>query len=620
MADQVLRGLGLALALALALPRLTDGPQTVLGVLGEVLAFSLVGGALLVLGRALPVSWRDRVGGGLMGALPGLAAGLLSVVGLWDGGRLVGITVGIGVFGALTALGASLPDRQRAYGLAAGWTGAVALTWLTLTGTLPLGSLVGVAAWAAGSAWLIGHRGAPLAVVGAALFALTPPLGSGPRPPWSAAPPDVPRPDVLLIVVDSLRADHGAAMQTYQRLAEEGVAFPVAVASAPWTLPAMASVFTGQPVHVHGAGRTGEGRRAGIRPELPTLAERLHQAGYDTAAVLALNPNLDARFGFARGFDWFDMEGDQRGRWALPAGADHVARPLSTHLARLLARNSLPLFRIVNGGPFTDAERVVDRALEVLAARRPDRPLFLALHLMDPHLPYRHVVDAPIDETHRRELFNVHVADLRAGGPWEAPRRQEAVRAAYAHEVHKVDQALMRLLDQLPAAPAGRVIVLTSDHGEELWEHGGIEHGHALWEPVVRVPLVIAGVQAGGRQVAGHEDIVPTVLSAAGLPVDPELPGVDLNGAPRPRPILTQNLLWTSSPDGWAVRDGPWKLISPGDLLFEVSTDPDERRDRSNQAPERVQRLRALAPPPLQPGPAVQEPPREALRALGYLE
>lgn len=457
--------------------------------------------------------------------------------GVWASDAVGGaLTLGLLGVGAILAA----PRPGLGIGLVAGtWCASVA--WVV--SDQPLAAVVGAVGLcgAARSAW-------PLRLAIAGVCGLTGPLGltvgllAGIGARWSPlgivaalgailAPAEaVTGTGTLLIVVDALRAD--AALPVARRIGAPGEAW----ATAPWTLPSMASLLTGQPVDVHQAGHV-PGGEASIHADVPLLAERFSAGGYHTVAVTS-NPMCRSELGFGRGFAWFD--GD-----ACPLAWNGAARPMAVQVALRLGW--------LDDTDRQGAERQVDRVLAALAGR--EGPTFAWLHLMDVHLPYRH----------------------GSGPAHRAPRDRvaalppEVVRAAYRGEVEAVDRALTRLLDALPP---GWTVVLTSDHGEELWDHGGYEHGHGFWEELLTVPLVISGVEV--PHGASLLDVAPTLLRAAGLPTD-GLAGRPLQDPLPERFLLAQDLLYGPA-RSYAVRRGDEKIVvGPESVRFDLGRDPGER-------------------------------------------
>lgn len=418
-----------------------------------------------------------------------------------------------------------------------------------------------------------------------------------------------PRPDnVLLVVVDTLRADHlgayGAERPTspaFDAWAAEGLLFERAWATSPWTLPSVASILTGLEPARHGAGRprrdAGKRNFTGLADGVETLAERLAAAGRATGAVVN-NPFLHEKFGVARGFESWDYEA---------AGRTRSRR----------------------------ADESVDAALAWLD-RVGDRPWLLLVHLFDPHLAYdapapylgRFTGGEPPAERRRKPSW---IRDrLRRGGFDLAP-----LTAAYDEEILFVDSQLERLRRGLEERDlAGRtLVVLTSDHGEELGDHGGFEHGHSVYDELLRVPLVLVGpgIEPGRiRAPVGLVDLAPTVLAALGLEAPPELPGVSLLGAPpAARTLVAERTLYGEEEK--AAMRWPWKLQwsprSGAALLFDLEADPGERVDLAAQEPEVTQRMRALLEALERAGertrggaPALDAETERELRSLGYVD
>ncbi len=581
--------------------------------------------------------------------------------------HVVDVAASLGLLGAVFSVGALLSTRG-ARGRIAGWTvqalATAAVCWGVvgpaavdggggeLAGALVLSvaaawgawrlrddRVVGVGPWEAigalalaiAAAWSLEPAIAPVEAIArlvATLLALGAVAHAGPRswpaiagcaavaawwpatidaPVWDAEG-DASGPDLVLITVDTLRADQAAKMESWSRLAAAGASTLDATAASPWTLPSMAAVMTGQPVRGHGARRE-KGAFAAVRADVPMLAEQLAARGYDTAAVVAPNPWLGASFGFSRGFAHFDHLRDAS-IGALPRGRYAGGRARPTVARWLTAAGALP------ERPHGEAFDVVERASETLADRRSGRPLFLWVHLLDPHLPYTHAVD--LDELSHAERVALTSLSRREVVGGRTALDRSVIEAAYRHEVEVVDRAILRLLDELGPEPAnGRVVALTADHGEELWDHGGFEHGHALWQEVVGVPLVLVG---GPRQLdepAAPLDVHDHLLRAAGLSPPRQ---------PTPRMLVVENLMHGADPAAQrAVRVGELKLVLTGDqaALYDLGADPGEQHDLSAERADAVARLRAaLARGDDAPAGAVVDLTGDLglLRALGYVE
>jgi arylsulfatase A-like enzyme len=379
---------------------------------------------------------------------------------------------------------------------------------------------------------------------------------------------------------------------------------PARGAPSPWTLPSFASLYTGRFPSRHGAGRVvvREGRRDFTRLDdaLPTLAERLAERGYATGAIVG-NAALAPEFGMARGF----------------AGYDYA--PATNAFTRR-------------------ADTVVDRALAWIDARG-DAPFFLVVHLFDPHMnydappPYRGRYTAGLPS--RRTLPVEGARELRQSPGSVSPAGRRFIAAAYDEEVAFAADQVARLLAALAERGLlGRgLVVLTSDHGEELFEHGGFEHGHALWQEVIGLPLVVwgAGV-ASGEETAPVSlvDLAPTLLAATGAEPLPDPDGISLWGnltrgdALPDRGLLAEGSLY--GPERKALIRWPLKLVwqveSGERALYELASDPGERAPLADD-PRAAALQRELAARVSAPAGAPAELAPEtldALRELGYAE
>jgi arylsulfatase A-like enzyme len=377
-------------------------------------------------------------------------------------------------------------------------------------------------------------------------------------------------------------------MASVGRLAQRGAVWPRAMSTSSWTLPALASLQTGLMPAAHGAGCLEEGHCQGLSPEVRPLAEELGAAGWVTAAVVS-NPWVGAGTGFDRGFDYFFDSG------------------------RILNR------LVIGGAPRglhrQDDARTVDEALAWLEGA-PRRGFYLWVHLLGPHMPYHHSPNP--------SMQTIDPVALRSAYP-PSETQKRIVRDAYAGEVAYSDRQVMRLLDALEARGVldDGVVVLTADHGEELWDHGGIEHGHSHHGEVVDVSLVLVapGVVPGERPgVASLLDVAPTLRAIAGLPPR----GLDLRaGVPAARTAtawggLILHLDCSARAAGRRVIARDCSHDADKVRVYDLARDPLE-----------------LAPMPWEPDDplvqsawAVQAPGRGAasnlpvdrLRALGYLQ
>lgn len=385
------------------------------------------------------------------------------------------------------------------------------------------------------------------------------------------------RPNVVVVSIDTLRADrlgcYGHARATspnLDALAAKGLVFERAFSPAPWTLPAYGSLFTGRLPAEHRAGVVTE-REAlfgedgtptkrtteHLRDDVPTLAELLARAGWRTAGF-SCNPFLGPGAGLDRGFERY-------------VGYQYNAK----------------------GG--------VDRALEWLAAHEGER-VFLFLHLIDPHYPF-----APPDPYAQRfgssELADAPppLDELRRGA---ADDLRKQLSDLYDGEIAYADAELARLFARLEASGLSEttLVALHSDHGEELWDHGGFEHGHTQHAEVLHVPLVIAmpgRVPVGARvahRVRSH-DLFATILDVCGVEAPRGIDARSLLGTiEADRDALSEAILWGTREIKSLAR-GSEKLIVAGksdQLLYDVARDPRELEERAALDPERAAALRTL--------------------------
>jgi arylsulfatase A-like enzyme/tetratricopeptide (TPR) repeat protein len=397
------------------------------------------------------------------------------------------------------------------------------------------------------------------------------------------APAAEPPARVLLVTIDTLRADHvgcygatRAHTPTLDALAQGGVRFDAAYSPAPLTLPSHTTIFTGLDPDEHGVRHNSVFTLAA---DVPTLAERMHESGRATAAFVGAFV-LDSRYGLARGFDVYDdaMSGRRSSRGVV-------------------------------GFAERRADAVVDSFLAWLEGA-PER-FFAWVHVYDPHAEY----DPPAGFT------------LGFAG------------RLYDGEIAYVDAQLARLLEAVHGRfdPDGTLVVVTSDHGEALGEHGEPTHSYSVYEATQRVPLLVEGPGfRGGRvvpDVVRLADLAPTLVAAIGAEPLPGARGRDLavvlRGGANPERAYAETLA-THFDYGWSalfsVRDERWRYVdAPTPELYDLASDPREMRNVASEhadvASERGAWLakRRAAARPLASGVELSAEERERLRALGYV-
>lgn len=432
--------------------------------------------------------------------------------------------------------------------------------------------------------------------------------------------------NLVLISVDTLRPDHlgcyGYGRETspsIDRLAREGALFRNVVSQSPWTLPSHATMFTSAYSRVHGV--TLENRA--LAPRFTTLAEYLRNRGYSTAAFTG-GGYMHRRFGLCQGFDVYtDTYTDARGTYK----------------------------------PFLDVHWSAFRksVLEWLAAHG-DEPFFLFIHSYDVHKPYdppaSYVIpyypacrgevitflghDTLIVQEKDMPARRIPVASL-------SPSERDHVISHYDGEIREVDEEVRILLGELERLGIldETLVVLTSDHGEQFLEHGGLGHRNTLFEEEIRVPLVMRlpsmirpGIEVG--EGAGIIDLMPTIL---------DLLRIDYEG------LLGESLVPLLAGDGKEriilaeyeeagismLRKDNYKLIArtTGEpvFLFDLARDPVERENRINLESGKTMELSALlggwTDSLARMSEAYEAPAaadrdekyiREQLEALGYIE
>jgi arylsulfatase A-like enzyme len=429
------------------------------------------------------------------------------------------------------------------------------------------------------------------------------------------AAPSPARPDLLLVTVDTLRADHlptyGYHRDTAPQLAAwaaGATVFTNAHSTSSWTVPATASLVTGvaPPSHgvVHGLiADHGRVTQKSLPTALPTLAEELTRAGYRTFAVTA-NGHLSEAHGFARGFARYDCVG-----FHVPA--ENVNRRLEQWRAEI---DSSPA------------------------------PVFVWIHYFDPH--YDYLRREPWFRRYRPDASATDLAAIRAiklSWPLLPPEMLAAPERVlgtavglYDSEIGYWDEYFHRLLAGFPRlARAARVV--TADHGEEFMDHGEVHHGNNLHRETMGIPLVVAGpgFERAGRcdALVSLLDVPVTLLAWAGAAAPPGWQGRPLQEAVASSPgerVVTGFLdEVVANQQSRAVL---WKLIrdavSGESRLYDLAADPRETRDLAAQEPTEVARLTtllaevtaALPPPPSPPGEVlVSAEEQERLHALGYL-
>jgi arylsulfatase A-like enzyme len=423
--------------------------------------------------------------------------------------------------------------------------------------------------------------------------------------------PQGPVRNLIVISIDTLRPDR-LGLYGYERptspaldaFATRGVVFELALTPAPWTLPAHASLLTGLYPRRHGV-RT---HQNDLPVAISTLAQQLQQVGYRTASIHNTH-HLDTRYGLHRGFDHLDYVRESVGR----------ERPAEVYL----------------------------RALEWLA--QAPEPFFLLLHTFDVHSDYRSL--RPYEAMFTRApggrvdgSTEQLIAFRRGLKPLDAKDAQD-LEDLYVAGIRQMDEALKPVLALLEHTDLGErtFVWITSDHGEEFLEHGGVLHGRTQFEELLRVPLLLSGpgLPANRRieEPVSLIDVLPTTRALLGLPPLEDLDGRDLvpllRGAD-PEPFRERVLFGESDHHNLeahitrSARYRNFKLVhdlrSGRSQLYDLAADPGEQLDVREEHPEIAEMLRSgleqleasQARVPDRRLPELDPAEVERLRALGY--
>jgi arylsulfatase A-like enzyme len=438
------------------------------------------------------------------------------------------------------------------------------------------------------------------------------------KPFRQAATPE--QPNILLITIDALRADHlgtygydSTISPNIDGLARQGVVFDQAISQAPWTGPSVASFITSlYPMELGICHRDISTTELHVDKRRVTMAEVLQGAGHRTQAYVT-NSLVAPGYWFDQGFDGFSVTHFRR-------SFDLEALHKRT-LVGLVCDGSKKLFDAqAVCGPFDRGYKqlfgprltwglgwpVREYGQRFLRAHQDER-FFLWLYYVDPHArydppePFRPL---PSEITPARERA-LRSAVRRQGLTSDliSPADLEALVSLYDGEITYVDALIGQILDELDRLGLAdrTVVILNADHGEEFQDHGEFAHGHTLYDELVRVPLIISGpgVSAPGRRVETPVrmlDLLPTVCEIVGAPVPEEaegrslvpfLRGEDMEELPAFSEALHQTL---AEHEMKAIRHDGYKLIydtvSGAVELYDLRTDPAEQVNLAGQEPE----------------------------------
>jgi len=417
-----------------------------------------------------------------------------------------------------------------------------------------------------------------------------------PQAPRPAAPTGVPAPladapNLILVMVDTLRADHLSCyghptLETPHMcsLAEDGGTRFTGFSHASWTKPATASLLTSTVPSTHGA----VSKPATLSEEIDLISEVLKARGYATGGIVS-NINLAESFGFRQGYDEYHYLGPDY----LAGARESSSKLILYQLARQVWFRVKPGLRF---GDFYQDSEVVNRVAFDWLERHADTRFFLFLHYMDPHDPY---FEHPYDG------YGI----ARVSDPDPDPERAAEMQRLYGEEIEYLDDNFGALLARLRALDLmeDTAIVLVSDHGEEFHEHGGWWHGLTLYEEQIHVPLLVRWPE-GERgapplvetPLARLIDVAPTLARLAGAEVPPGMQGMDLRQ--RTGELTERDRIVFAEEDHegnvlTAVRTEDWKLIranedNPRGLapveLYDMASDGAQTVNRHDDVPPEV--------------------------------
>ncbi len=413
-------------------------------------------------------------------------------------------------------------------------------------------------------------------------------------------------PNIVFITVDTLRRDelscYNPAIHStphIQGLADDSTKFLRHFSSAPWTLPAFASIMTALPPQVHLTAAYG----SRLPDQFITLAEYLRASGYLTSAFVD-NLHLKPESNLTQGFNDYEY--------------------ITTYPNQYMA---IPMFPENPWSAFRDRWRsmanLTDLALHWLS-RHDSTRFFLWVHYLDPHAPYELIHEIPPSERIQSKIgdtFN-QINEARDGNLALSDDDKHWIRKLYGYELSDVDRNIGRILDDLKRRGLydDSLIVFTTDHGEEFWDHGGYEHGHSLYNELIQIPLLIKLPKRNGpsapiqivENITGSLDLLPTFLEAGGVSYDPaSIMGrsiypllntgkVSALNADSPAPVFSSTLLYGANQLACIASDGnTFKYVrhlkDGSEKLFDLDADPSEKAPVEKDQEAILSRLRGLA-------------------------
>jgi len=410
---------------------------------------------------------------------------------------------------------------------------------------------------------------------------------------------NLPIKNILLITIDALRSDfiscysdYGVITPSIDKIAQDGFLFENAYSAAPWTKPSFISIMTGHsPVSFQA-----NSFESCLPETLTTIAETMDDLGYCTGAV-GNNHNLLKIFDFDQGFHYYEF---------YPKFREDVGLSLGSIL-----------FYHVLLGQYKELDAttydLASLAIQWLKKTR-EKPFFLWLHFLDPHMPYSPPAEylPKIDPPPRIGNSFYSATDIRAGIIAPDLTEREWIRQLYRSEIKYVDDNVERIIKTLKQLHCYEetLIIVTSDHGEEFWEHGNFEHGQSLYNELLHVPLIIKLPKIFSHekpQRFSHnvslQSLFPTLLDLCEYPDSISLPYPSLRyvwDQEKPfqsPPIFSSGIYYYD--DRQSVIQGDEKYIRnltiPGrDEFFNLKADPEEKSSRMNIQPNKLKSMQSV--------------------------
>lgn len=445
--------------------------------------------------------------------------------------------------------------------------------------------------------------------------------------------------DILLITIDSLRYDHlrccGYGRETSPKideLAETGHLFHNCFSQGPTTRTSFPVILTSTYSSMYGGFRQ-------VTDQRTLISEALEDGGYATAGFHS-NPNLSAEFGYNRGFGKFydsmtDASTFSKFRQYIKTGLD--SEGYTYRLFNWLYQSTERNLGVDVGSAYTDGTAITDYSLGwIESVRSADAPRFLWTHYMDVHHPYvppeEHQLAFRDDPIGEREAVRLRRKMLENPDDVTDDEREDIVHL-YDAEIRYTDHEIGRLVDAVRNQWGEEtLIVLTSDHGEQFYEHGEFSH-NGVYDEILHVPLIIDGVAGSDEyeEIVGLIDIAPTLVDYAGISKPEIFLGNTL------RAVLesgdwdresVKNVYITNDTVRTAYRDKRWKYISyNSDRLYDIQQDPGETKNVIDANPDIAASIREELEEPKRlvsetssdvGSVDVNEETKQRLQALGY--